>query len=99
MKALSERMQGVLDQPGWVLIFCLLFILANLFMRDGFITLAKLRSDRHVLSMKLQTMEEQVADVEAKIRQAKDPIFVERQAKDKLDMANEDELVFVFSSE
>lgn len=31
------------------------------------------------------------------IKQAKDPVFIERQAKDKLDMVDEHDLVFVFS--
>lgn len=39
----------------------------------------------------------QAKALDVQIKQAKDPSFIERQAKDKLDMVGEHDLVFVFS--
>ena len=37
-----------------------------------------------------------IASLTAQLKQAKDPSFIERQARDKLDLAGEHDLVFVF---
>lgn len=54
----------------------------------------------------LKTIQEQIVASKAQskaldmqIKQAKDPSFIERQAKDKLDMVGENDLVFVFSDQ
>ncbi len=37
-----------------------------------------------------------ISHLAGQLKLAKDPTFIERQARDKLDMAGEDDLVFVF---
>ena len=37
-----------------------------------------------------------IAGLSGQLKQAKDPAFIERQARDKLDLAGEHDLVFVF---
>lgn len=51
------------------------------------------------MTQQLIDVADQIQQIKAKIQQSKDPIFLENLAKDRLDMANEDELVFVFSAE
>lgn len=99
MQNLSQKVQMILNRPVLVMMGCLVFALVNLLFRGSFMNLVKLHSDRNVLIHNLQEIDSQLKDLQFKIQQAKDPVFIERQAKDRLDMASDDELVFVFSGE
>lgn len=99
IRGLGYKVQLILNRPVLVMIGCLVFALVNLLFRGSFMNLVKLHNDRQVLLRNLTDIDSQIQDLKFKIQQAKDPVFVERQARDKLDMAAEDELVFVFASE
>jgi cell division protein FtsB len=43
--------------------------------------------------------QKELEQINLQLKQAKDPSFIERQARDKLDYANENDLVFVFAEE
>lgn len=53
--------------------------------------------DRVVINNQIQYMNKQSSVLDMQIKQAKDPAFIERQARDKLDLVGENDLVFVFS--
>lgn len=99
MRVLGSRIQFVLERPVLVIIGCLVFALVQLLFRGGFVNLVKLNNDRTVLIRNLQEIDGQLKDLQFRIQQSRDPVFIERQAKDKLDMAGEDELVFVFAAD
>lgn len=99
IKAVGEKVQLILNRPVLVMIGCLIFAMVNLLFRGSFMSLVKLHNDRQVLLQNLTEIDDQIKSLQFRIQQAKDPVFVARHAKDKLDMAAEDELVFVFASE
>jgi len=99
LNATGVRIQSLLQKPMTILMACMVFALINLFVRGSFMNLVKLHSDRNRLIHNLQDIDGQIRSLQFKIQQTKDPVFIERQAKDNLDMAGDDELVFVFSSD
>lgn len=99
LRTAGEKVNLILNRPVLVMICCLIFALVNLLFRGSFMSLVKLHNDRQTLLHNLTEIDKQMNELQFKIQQAKDPVFVERQARDKLDMAAEDELVFVFASE
>lgn len=99
LKNAGRKVQLILNRPVLVMMGCLVFALVNLLFRGSFMNLVKLHGDRDILLRNLTEIDNQIKDLHFKIQQAKDPVFVERQAKDKLDMAAEDELVFVFAAD
>ncbi len=78
---------------------CLVFLLSHLILGGNFFNLVRLKKDEKMMGRQLIDVAGQIQNLKAKILQAKDPIFLENLAKDRLDMANEDELVFVFSAD
>lgn len=88
-----------LNQPMKIFGVCLVFLFAHLMIGGNFFNLVRLRKDEKVLKQQLVEVSGQIQQIKHKIQQAKDPIFLENLAKDRLDMASEDDLVFVFSSE
>ncbi len=53
--------------------------------------------DLSTIQLQINTSKAEARSLDMQIKQAKDPSFIERQAKDKLDMVGEHDLVFVFS--
>lgn len=53
--------------------------------------------DSNKIQKQILDSKQQAKALDMQIKQAKDPSFIERQAKDKLDMVGEHDLVFVFS--
>ena len=48
---------------------------------------------------KIEVLEAKSRETKMKIRNAKDPQFIEIQARDRFDLAGEGDLIFVFSDE
>jgi len=93
------RLRAFLEKPTRVLFFCFIFAVIHLVFQGGLFHIARLHGEHGTMQANLIGISEDIARIERKIRQAKDPVFIEQQAKDRLDMAAEDELVFVFASE
>lgn len=55
-----------------------------------------LHRDMDRINAEIQQTRENIASLSGQLKQAKDPAFIERQARDKLDLAGEHDLVFVF---
>ena len=51
------------------------------------------------LNTEVKALNVQISALDHQLIRAKDPDFVERSAKDQLDMAGEDDLVFTFADE
>ncbi|MBX2988770.1 MAG: septum formation initiator family protein [Bdellovibrionaceae bacterium] len=58
-----------------------------------------LRQDRERMTNDMVHLRTEVVSLDRQLRQAKDPSFIERQARDRLDLAGENDLVFVFPEE
>lgn len=51
------------------------------------------------ITAEIEQTHENIASLNLQLTQAKDPAYIERQARDRLDLAGEHDLVFVFSDE
>ena len=58
-----------------------------------------LHRDHDRIEMEISETRHNIAQLSGQLRQAKDPAYIERQARDKLDLAGEHDLVFVFSEQ
>jgi cell division protein FtsB len=56
-----------------------------------------LHRDYEALGQKMSSTKQEIREIESQVKLAGDLQFIERQAKDRLDMVDENELVFVFS--
>lgn len=95
----SELVKEWIHSPLKIFFICAVFLLSHLIIGGNFFNLVRLKKDEKLLAQQLIDVAAQINNLKAKIIQARDPIFLENLAKDRLDMANEDELVFVFSAE
>jgi|GEM_PF-6963856 len=90
---------SALNKPKAVLIACILFGAIHLATHDTVGKLLGLRSEIKRMGTEIQAMKIQLSALDQQLVRAKDPLFVEREAKDQLDMASSDDLIFTFSDD
>ncbi len=86
-----------LDQPGKVALCCLAIFCASIILNGNAFRLWGLHRDFDRIGQDIENTHQSIKGLTLQLKQAKDPVFMERQARDKLDLAGEHDLVFVFA--
>lgn len=89
----------LLNQPLKVFWICLTVFIVSVIFDGSFIRLWSLHREASVLETKIDNDKEQAKQLEFKIHQAQQPAFIERQARDQLDLVRDGDLVFVFADD
>lgn len=92
-------MKMILYRPLKVFWICLSFAAVSLLFNGGFINLYRLHRDQETLHSQILSTKNHVVQLESQLKMAKDPVFIQRQALDRYDMVDENDLVFVFPEE
>jgi cell division protein FtsB len=96
LRRFGYSVRHFLDQPSKAFVLCLIFLVLS-FVFDGILwRLWGLSRDQARLQSQSIELRSEIVSLHKQLRQAKDPSFIERQARDKLDLAAENDLVFVF---
>lgn len=85
-----------LNHPGKVAAVCVVFFATTLLMNGLLWRLWGLHRDFERLTVEITGTKSDIEKLNTQLKQAKDPSFIERQARDKLDLVSEKDLVFVF---
>jgi cell division protein FtsB len=94
-RALSELLQ----HPSRVLWLCGLLIIIN-FVADGSLfRLINLYNDHVQLTEEIASLQTRSIELRSKLQKAKDPAFLEKEARDRFDLVGAGDLVFVFTDE
>lgn len=78
---------------------CLTLVILNLIVDGSLLRWWSLHRDYNLIQKSIQILEQQNAKLKVQLRKAKDPMFLEREARDRFDLVSEGDLVFVFSEE
>lgn len=97
IQTFGSFIRNTLNHPARVALFCGLFFVASVVLNGSIFRVWSLNRDLVQLQKMSVETNAGIRQIEVQLRQAKDPVYIERQARDKLDMVNEDDLVFVFS--
>jgi cell division protein FtsB len=89
----------LLQAPQKVIWICLGLVVLNLVIDGSLFRLWGLHRDYRAIQEKIQTVEQKNAKLRMQLQKAKDPAFLEREARDRFDLVSEGDLVFVFSEE
>lgn len=95
--AISFR--SFLNHPGRVFSVCVVFFAVTLLLNGLLWKLWSLHRDFARLNVEIVDTRAHIDKLTFQLKQAKDPSFIERQARDKLDLASEKDLVFVFADQ
>jgi len=96
---IASRLNAFLHSPIKVFWCCLVFVAISLLLNGSLLRLYGLHRDEVRLRTQTQQVIASMTELESQLRQAQDPAFLERQAMDRYDLADENDLVFVFSDD
>lgn len=99
MPQVFVHFRRLLFQPSQVFVFCLVFALFNVVVKGSLWRLYSLNRDYSRLEATIASTQLAVNQLQASLKQARDPSFIERQARDRLDLVDEHDLVFVFADQ
>lgn len=93
---LAFAIQRWLNQPQKVFITSLMLLIGTLFLNGTLWKLWGLYRDENTITQQSFEMKAQMTVIDQQIRQATDTTFIERQARDKMDLVGDHDLIFVF---
>jgi cell division protein FtsB len=97
--ALSDLLNRWLMSPKKVLISCLLFALVGILLDGTLYQMWELGVEKKNTESKILETELSIKKLQKQIRMAHDPRFIEREARDRFDLVNKNDIVFVFAEE
>ncbi len=96
---IGQLISSFVQNPIKVFVTCLLFVFLALLIDGSLLRLWRLNRDSKEIARRMDLIALQSKDLDQKILRAHDPAFIELQAREKLDLASEGDLVFVFSDD
>lgn len=96
---LGFQISNFVKHPLRVFLTCAIFVVAGLLLDGTMFRLWRLSRDTDELAARTVQMRIETTKLDHKILQSKDPNFLELEARERLDLASEGDLVFVFSDE
>ena len=88
-----------LNHPAKVALACFFIFVVSIVLNGNLWRLWGLHRDFAHIETEIVDAKNDISVLQDQLKQAKDPAFIERQARDKLDLAGEHDLVFVFSDQ
>jgi cell division protein FtsB len=85
-----------LNQPQKVFITCLFVLMISLFLNGTVWKVWGLYRDQAVIKEQIANSEQMTKNFESQMLRAKEASFIEHQAREKMDLVSENDLVFVF---
>ena len=96
LRNMALSIQHWLNRPQKTLVACLLILVMTLFLNGTLWKLWGLYRDQNtIMSQSLET-QAQITVIDKQLKQAIDPSYIEHQARDKMDLVGEHDLLFVF---
>lgn len=95
----ANTLSRFLQNPLKVFVVCFSLVIVGLIFDGSLFHLWRLKRDSAELATRMQVLRTQSNEIEKKINRARDPNFIELEAREKFDLASEGDLVFVFSDE
>ncbi len=92
-------LNNLLQAPQKVIWICLGLVVLNLVLDGSIFRLVDLHRDSAQIQKNIGKLEKQTAELKARLKRARDPAFLEREARERFDLVSEGDLVFVFSEE
>lgn len=95
----ADNISRLLMSPRKILLLCLIFALAGILVDGTLYQMWELGVEKKNMQQKILTTEISIKKLQKQIRMAHDPRFIEREARDRFDLVNKDDIVFVFSDD
>lgn len=94
---LNRLLNNTLNNPRKIMFWCLVFAFVGILMDGTLYRLWSLNNESKNMKVKIEDTKISIEQLEKQIKMAHDPKFIEREARDRFDLVNKDDIVFVFN--
>ena len=95
----SDFIHHFLYRPRKVFWLCLCFVTLSLVFNGSLLRLYGLHRDYDRLAAQIISVETNISEMNQQLKMVQDPQYIERQARDRYDLVQENDLIFVFADE
>lgn len=99
IKKVAVSVRESLDSPGKIMGYCFAFFILTMSLNGVPLRLWGLYRDLDRYDEERNRAQLAISDLGLKLSQAADPLYIEKQARDRLDLAGENDLIFVFPNQ
>ena len=96
MKKITDFINKILYQPYFTFLLCLAFLFINLVLDGTVFQVFRLNHDLKIVQNRIQHIEDKNKQLKEQIEKAKDPDFVKKELRERLDYTEEGDLIFLF---
>ncbi len=94
---IGQRISDFVQHPLRIFVICLVVVTAGLILNGTLFRLWNLNHDSNLIAARTVQLRNQTKKIDKKLRETRDPSFLELEARERLNLANKGDLVFVFS--
>lgn len=94
-----QWLNDLMHYPLKVFLICLGFAFASLVLEGSLFQLWSLHRDHAEFEKRISQIRKESKELQMKIAKTSDPAYVELEARNRLDMAGQGDLIFIFSEE
>ncbi|MBL7545453.1 MAG: septum formation initiator family protein [Bdellovibrionaceae bacterium] len=91
--------RNLISRPLVMLYLCAAFAFLNFVVNGNIYRLWNLNNEYQKMLQRMEKNQKVIAQLNQDIAKMKDPLYIERQAIEKLDLVEENDLIFVFPTE
>ena len=99
MKKIEKLFQLFFKRTFYVFVFCMIFLFFNLIVDGTLFQIFHLNRDVRILKNRIELFDNKNKFIIKKIKNASNPQFIEKEARERLDFVHEGDLIFVFPEE
>ena len=93
---IGETIKIFFQRPFHILLICAVFLIFNLFIDGTLLHIFRLGRDLRIIQNRTHHLQEKNKEVKARITRFSDPDFIEEEARERLDFAGEEDIIFIF---
>lgn len=93
------KFSNLLEKPTRVFLLCLILLFIGLVMDSSLWRLYQTHTNKLALVSKIQEENEKILKIKHQLDQLKNPAYIEKQARERLEFLEKNDLLFVFSED
>lgn len=98
LKALPYKIKYALNRPHTIFLCCVCVFVLSVLFNGTLWRLWSLNGDHQRFVADIEQVKEDISHIEAQMKIVKDPSYIKRLARDKMDLIGENDLMFVFTN-
>jgi cell division protein FtsB len=93
------QLSELLEKPAKVILICLAILTVGIIFDGSLWRLFHLHQNHEILTRQIEEEKAKIAKLNQQLQQLRNPAYIEKQARDRLEFLEKDDLLFVFSED